>query len=469
MRAEAAPLASTLARSPARSTIAPCLALAVASLALPSALGYDPWAWLVWGRELAHGTLDTTGGPSWKPLPSLLIVPLTPLGDATPAAWLVVVRAAALAAPLLAFRIAHRLTGSAAAGVVAGVAVVLCADAFITALRGYSEPLLTASVLAAVYAWLRGRPLAALVALAIAGLARPEAWPFCLLAGVAVARMRRHEPGGAVAPLALAVLAPCVWLALDLIGSGDALRSGEVADASLQGTGGKASDPALAVLGNLFEAVIAPVLVLAAVGFAVAVRRRQRPVLALSAMTAGWAAIVAIMAEAGFTGSRRYLAVPATLLCVIAGIGFDALRLRLPTGRLRLIGAGVAVVAFAAFGATRARTDVRLLRLATRQETQLRDLRLAVRRAGGADAVRRSGTVVVNPYVQSALAWRLRMPLSHVVGTWTPRSQRRVTLPAIVFRAPAKLAGRRPVVPPGARAEQVAAAGGWRVLRVSAP
>src|SRR5215217_4060572 len=188
MRAEAAPLASTLARSPARSTIAPCLALAVASLALPSALGYDPWAWLVWGRELAHGTLDTTGGPSWKPLPSLLIVPLTPLGDATPAAWLVVVRAAALAAPLLTFRIAHRLTGSAAAGVVAGVAVVLCADAFITALRGYSEPLLTASVLAAVYAWLRGRPLAALVALAIAGLARPEAWPFCLLAGVAVAR-----------------------------------------------------------------------------------------------------------------------------------------------------------------------------------------------------------------------------------------------------------------------------------------
>jgi hypothetical protein len=34
--------------------IAACLALASLSLLLPSEPSYDPWAWLVWGRELAH-------------------------------------------------------------------------------------------------------------------------------------------------------------------------------------------------------------------------------------------------------------------------------------------------------------------------------------------------------------------------------------------------------------------------------
>ncbi len=33
---------------------------------------YDPWAWLIWGRELVHLDLDTGAGPSWKPLPALI-------------------------------------------------------------------------------------------------------------------------------------------------------------------------------------------------------------------------------------------------------------------------------------------------------------------------------------------------------------------------------------------------------------
>ena len=39
------------------------------SLLLPSTPSYDPWAWLVWGREIVHINLHTTGGPTWKPLP----------------------------------------------------------------------------------------------------------------------------------------------------------------------------------------------------------------------------------------------------------------------------------------------------------------------------------------------------------------------------------------------------------------
>ena len=47
------------------------LLIGALSLLIPSTPSYDPWAWLVWGREIIHLNLQTTGGPSWKPLPVL--------------------------------------------------------------------------------------------------------------------------------------------------------------------------------------------------------------------------------------------------------------------------------------------------------------------------------------------------------------------------------------------------------------
>jgi hypothetical protein len=61
-----------------RKLIAACLLLAAASLLLPSEPSYDPLAWLIWGRELAHFQLDTSGGPSWKPLPVFVTALLAP-------------------------------------------------------------------------------------------------------------------------------------------------------------------------------------------------------------------------------------------------------------------------------------------------------------------------------------------------------------------------------------------------------
>ena len=54
--------------------------LAAASLLLPSQPSYDPLAWLIWGRELAHFQLDTAGGPSWKPLPVFVTALFAPFG-----------------------------------------------------------------------------------------------------------------------------------------------------------------------------------------------------------------------------------------------------------------------------------------------------------------------------------------------------------------------------------------------------
>ena len=52
------------------------LALAALSLLRPWALAFDPWAWVVWGRETGRLALDTSSGPSWKPFPVLFTTPL---------------------------------------------------------------------------------------------------------------------------------------------------------------------------------------------------------------------------------------------------------------------------------------------------------------------------------------------------------------------------------------------------------
>ncbi|MGI8750319.1 MAG: hypothetical protein ACR2J6_07200 [Thermoleophilaceae bacterium] len=58
---------------------------------------------------MAHLRLDTTGGPSWKPLPvvfTTLFAPFGKIDDAIPPAlWLVVARAGAMLALALSFRL----------------------------------------------------------------------------------------------------------------------------------------------------------------------------------------------------------------------------------------------------------------------------------------------------------------------------------------------------------------------------
>src|SRR4051794_41724828 len=100
--------------------VAGCFALAALSLILPSPPGKDPWAWIIWGREVAHFDLDTMSGSSWKPLPVLFTTPFSVFGDAAPQLWVLVVRAGALLAVLFAFRVASRLAGTAARGGAAG-------------------------------------------------------------------------------------------------------------------------------------------------------------------------------------------------------------------------------------------------------------------------------------------------------------------------------------------------------------
>ncbi len=436
-----------------------------ASLALPATLGYDAWAWTVWGRQLAHLDLATTAGPSFKPLPVLALAPLSLLGSATPVVWMGLMRAAAVLSLVLAYRVGARLAGPLA-GAVAALSLALSADLYRTSLLGSAEPVLIALTLGAVDRHMAERRDWALVLVGLAGLIRPEAW---VLLGLYGAYVWVREP--ALRPLAVAavVLAPALWLGLDWIGSGNPLHASSTATSATEGSAANASVPALEVVRRAADAVIVPTLVLAAVGIVAAARRRDRAALSLAALALGWIAVVAIMAEVGFTGTRRYLAAPAAALCVLAGVGFawllDAVRER----RARIaVACAIAAVSLVP-ALVRAREDARMLSVARSQADQRDELRRAVDRAGGRAAVLRAGRPAINPWLQTTLAWDLDVPLSGVQATWASSKRHpHWAPPALVFRAPARLAGPRPALPAGVTADTVLRSGRWRVLRAAA-
>ena len=246
--------------------------LAAGSLALPSALGYDPYAWLVWGRELAHLDLSTTGGPSFKPLPALVTAPLSPAPDLVPPAWALIVRSTGLLGVVLAFRVAARLAGPAA-GATAALATALAEGQVRNGLQGYSEPLLICLALGAVDAHLAAAGVwrsASACSARSSGRSSGCSW-----------RSRRSGPGARTAAFrpALAgglVAVPALWVGLDWWGSGELLHGGSVARSTPPESAALTDRPALTVVRRAAELVTAPVLAAALAAAAMAVQRRDR-------------------------------------------------------------------------------------------------------------------------------------------------------------------------------------------------
>lgn len=393
------------------------LALAAASLALPYLPVYDPWAWLVWGRELLHGGLETATGPSWKPLPVLIDAPLSQLGATAPQAWLLIARAGWICAPLLAGLLAWRLSGNGVGGwrlagaLLAGASVALTGDAFTPPLRqftgGLSEPLLVALVLGAIWAALDERPGLVLGLGTAAALLRPECWPFLALWAVVMLRGdRRLRP----AAILVAVLVPLAWFVPDIVGAGTPLEGSETAR-----QGGLEPVDALEVLGRALAAPLVGVWI--GIGLLLWTSRgrleRRLEVLLLGAL--GWTTLVAIMAVAGYAGLPRFLAPATAVLAVLGGVGIA----RAGAGSMRLpIAAPLAVAALAlATGAFALRSaeipdDVRTIEAQTESLEDLFDL---ADRVGSERLLSCGGAVRVTQLLsQTALAWKLDQPIASV-------------------------------------------------------
>ena len=148
--------------------LAAALVIGAVSLVIPSTPSYDPWSWVLWGREILHLNLQTTAGPTWKPLPMLFTTVFALFGKAAPDLWLVIARAGAVMAAVMVFKVAMTLTrglgtrygalevhGPAAwypallAGALACISFVLSGGFVSDNALGYSEGLMTAAVLIA--------------------------------------------------------------------------------------------------------------------------------------------------------------------------------------------------------------------------------------------------------------------------------------------------------------------------------
>ncbi len=298
---------------------------ALSALVIAPAPSYDPWAWLLWGREIVHGTLSTAEGPAFKPLPVAVTALLAPLGEAAPVAWVIVARTGAVLAVLLAFRLGRELSGRSrplggtVAGVAAAVAVALTGD-----LIGYSaagaEPGWTiALALAGVEAWRAGRPRAALACGVGCALLRVEAWPFLLAFGLVLWR-RRPQDRPLLIACALAV--PALWLVPEWLGSGDVLRSGARARVPNPGQPATEAVPALAALREAAALPLWPLWAGVVACLALPAARAARPLLAAGA---AWIALVAVMAQAGFSGEPRYSLPGAALIALAGAVGLVAL------------------------------------------------------------------------------------------------------------------------------------------------
>jgi len=426
-----------------------CLLLGAASLALRVSPGYDAWSWLVWGRELAHLDLDTTGGPSWKPLPVLVTSILSPFGDAAPTLWLLVIRTATFLSLGLVARLALRLAGPLAAAV-APIFMLLTPNSdarfFRYAAQGFAEPLIVALVLGGIERHLDGRRDHALVLGVLAALLRPEIWPFlgiyALWLWFAEPRLRRLVIG-------LLPLVPILWLGGDWLGSGGVLTGADRARASVEEGPGMRLVQADA---EAFEVVIAPVWLGAVVAMLVGLRRREAFVVPVLGMVAlAWLGLLFVMtAKLGFYSGGRFAVPAGALLSVLAGVGLvTAVRAAgglaqrmLGRGALGQSGDGESVAARGRRGlispvAVRAAAALVLVGLAmpfvlprlasvpaqarawsarAAADQEVRDL---ARAPGVARAIAACGPVAVDWYALAreapvAMAWELELPLGDV-------------------------------------------------------
>ncbi len=422
------PEARAARRSGLLAALLGCVALAALTLLAPSQPTYDPWAWIVWGREVAHLDLSTTYGPSWKPLPVMFTTVFSLFGSAAPALWVLAARAGALLGVLAAFRVGRRLGGTAA-GVAAGAALLVAPWYLRNAALANSEGLQVALALLAVDRHLAGRRRAAFGFAVGLGLLRPEAWPFLGLFGLWLVWRARGRPGvrrdAGLVGLGLAAL-PLLWLAPEQWGSDDLLRAAHRAQQPVSSSPAFSDHPLVSVLDEGVHMLTWPTWAGLALAAGLLVWRRDRALAVLAAGAGAWTLLVAAMTANGYSGNQRYLMVPAAVLIVVAAAAAGRALAPVAAGRRAAAGALVVAALGALFAAPSLGRVDDALRATTYQARLLGALGPLVDRAGGAERLKACGAPFTGPYLVPAVAWQLGVHTSAVA--LDPHR------PAVIFR-----------------------------------
>ncbi len=471
------------------------LVLGAISLLLPSTPSYDPWAWLVWGREIVHLKLQTTGGPSWKPLPVIFTTLFAPFGKAAPDLWLVVARAGAVMSVAMVFKLCVRLTrqlgamvgGDAAgrpgtdglsvfapallAGLIAAVGLTFSGGFISDNGLGYSEGLMTALVLIAIDRHLDGKRRQAFAVGFLAALDRPEIWLFWGPYGL---WLWWKDPEARKLVAALFVLIPVFWFLPEYWGSGHFLRGVNRAQHPRSNSPAFAKCPFCTELADhawptvLLRIKIFTVLGVGAAGVLLWRGQRARDGWALSTVReraqvgvviagvlgAAWWIVVAIMTQIGFSGNNRYLVLGAALIEIAGGVGWGWLALELGRAVPRYVAplrsAGHGALATVRWGALALVLAVFLLlpnfvannlidiqrthRSLTYQARLRADMASAVGRLGGPAKVLRCGTVMTEGFQVPMLAWNLGVHTLRVQASPVSASAPPPPPPNVIFQ-----------------------------------
>ncbi|MDQ2758889.1 MAG: hypothetical protein M3Y17_00230 [Actinomycetota bacterium] len=411
--------------------------------------GFDPYGWLVWGHETIVGALDTNAAPSWKPLPYLFTVPYALAGHYQMWLWMITAVAVSLSGVVFAARIAYRLTGAAPerrwaaviAAVFAGIALLGLRDYSHYVLSAQSDPMIVALCLGAIDSHLSGHPRWAFALGALAGLGRPEVWPFLGLYSIwawrAIPSMRWMLAAGVALMLVLWFGIPALTSRTFFVAGSNALHSGRAPH----------GNKVLVTIDRFLDLHETALELAALLSVVLALRRehgRDHVVLGIAAGVLVWIAIEIAFAIHGFPSLGRYMWEPAAAMVVLAGVAVGRLLAGVPVG---LQGAGVAAgrqvagtprfapSASAAIGAvlvvlalaslvpaavSRARTerhDLGAQRVRTRQLDRLAGV---ISRLGGAARLRACGESLTRLEDQTVLAWELKVNVATVGYKYGP-------------------------------------------------
>ena len=192
-----------------------------------------------------------------------------------------------------------------------------------------------------------------------------------------------------------------LWFVPEYLGSGDLFRAASRAREPNPDSAAFASVPFIETFRRSGSVLMVPLLLGAVIALVRAWLDRDRLRLALGAIAAALMVAVAAMTQAGFAGNLRYVALPAALVCVLAGAGWvdlvrdAAARFGRPRGAALAAMLAVAAVPFVVADVDKLAFDLDVVRA----ESELYDrLPPIVAKAGGAEALLR-----VRPRLRAAV------------------------------------------------------------------
>jgi hypothetical protein len=349
---------------------------------------YDTLYALAWGGQLARGQTPAYAvaiAPTPHPLLELLGLVLYPLGPRAVVDVVVALGFLALAGcAWVIFRLGQAWF-TWAAGALAALLFITRVPVLSYGVRAYVDIPYLFLILTALLVETRRRRAGApvLALLVLAGLLRPEAWAFSALywlyvMGFVPRRLRdpdrpRPERAQALRLTLLAAAAPVIWLASDLLVTGDplwSLKNTRHTASTLGRVSGIRNVPQY-IPRRLGEILRAPVLVGAAVGGVLSLWwLRGR---ALPGALAGVLAVVvfAFFATLGLPINTRYAFLAAAILCIFCGagvFGWLALAPGDPRRRWWMAAGAVVLVALVAYAPAGWRGAHREMRKLARQQ-----------------------------------------------------------------------------------------------------